>query len=533
MEKTNTNNLRYVIYARKSSESEDRQALSIQSQIIEMKEIAKREKLAVVKIFEESKSAKAPGRPVFGEMIKLLKSKKADGILCWKIDRLARNPVDEGMVKWLLQNETIRKIKTFDRDYNPEDNVVIASIEFGMANQYIRDLSRNVKRGLAEKVRRGEYPGAPPAGYINHAKTKQLMLDPDNWRHIKKAFWLYSTGMYSVKTLSDRFFSEGLRSKTGKKVHHSTIHKILTNPIYYGWFRYNGQIHKGIHPPIISKGIFDKVQEILFPRKHAKRANKRDFVFRNFLTCGECGLKITAEVQKGHIYYRCTKSRGAGKCSQRYIREEDLISEIEKKLRQFSFDKEIIDLAIESAKQNGRKQYEHYTAIEKKNKFLLEKNQILQNSLVEKFVDNNIPEDIYNRKLAELRGEEATLEGKLADAKSNYRNVFEKIEQMATFVKVAPKIFKDGTNDDKKDVISVISSNIEIKDRKITGFTLAMPFVWLIKDMENAKTPRGENQGFEPLFLAKTTSKEVALSSKLRGWDSNPQPIGYTYPIVS
>jgi site-specific DNA recombinase len=116
--------MKYVIYARKSTESEDRQTLSIQSQTIEMQEIAKRENLNVVKIFQESKSAKAPGRPVFAEMIEFIRKGKAEGILCWKIDRLARNPMDEGLIKWLLQKETVKQIKTFERDYNPEDNVV-------------------------------------------------------------------------------------------------------------------------------------------------------------------------------------------------------------------------------------------------------------------------------------------------------------------------------------------------------------------------------------------------------------------------
>ena len=225
--KTRNNNLRYVLYARKSSESEDRQALSIQSQMYEMKEVAKREKLKIVKIFQESKSAKAPGRPIFGEMMKLIQSKKAEGILCWKIDRLARNPVDEGLIKWLLQNEVIKNIKTFERDYFPEDNVVIASIEFGMANEYIRALSRNVKRGLAEKVRRGEYPCKAPIGFINDHKARKLILDAERWQYIKRAFWLYSTGLYSVESISKKLYNEGFRSSTGKIVYHSGIHKIL------------------------------------------------------------------------------------------------------------------------------------------------------------------------------------------------------------------------------------------------------------------------------------------------------------------
>lgn len=316
--------MKYVIYARKSSESEDRQALSIQSQIIEMQEIANKEGLEIVEIFKESKSAKEPGRPIFNRMVEFLKAGKAGGILCWKIDRLARNPVDEGVVKWLLQNETIKQIKTFDRDYNPEDNVVIASVEFGMANQYIRDLSRNVKRGLAEKVRKGEYPGsAVPLGYKRDKKSKKLRLDRKRWRYIKEIYELYATNLYTVKGLSDLFYEKGFRSLGGKKVYSSMIHRILTNPIYYGWFLWGGEKHKGVHAPIISKKLFDSVQEILRP-KARPNSKERDFAYRGVLTCGECGLNITAEVQRGHNYYRCTKSRGSKECSQKYLREEIL-----------------------------------------------------------------------------------------------------------------------------------------------------------------------------------------------------------------
>ena len=146
--------MKYVIYARKSSEEKTKQIQSVESQLMEMKRIAERENLQIVRIFREEMSAKKPGRPVFGEMIKFIEDKKADAILCWKLDRLARNPADEGMVKWLLQQGVIKKIKTNDRDYNPDDNVLLSSVEFGMANQYILDLSKNVKRGNIQNWKR-------------------------------------------------------------------------------------------------------------------------------------------------------------------------------------------------------------------------------------------------------------------------------------------------------------------------------------------------------------------------------------------
>jgi len=511
--------MKYVIYARKSTESEDRQALSIQSQIFEMKEVAKREHLKIVEVLEESKSAKQPGRPIFNEMIEKFKNGKYEGILCWKIDRLARNSLDAGMVQWLLEKGTIKQIKTFERDYNPSDNVVMASIEFSMANQYVRDLSKNVKRGQAEKIRRGEYPATPPLGYVLDYKTKKILLDEDRWQFIKDAFRLYATGNYSLPTLSKKLYDDGFRSRKDKRVYGGTIYKILKNPLYYGWFRWNGEIHSGIHTPIVSKKLFDEVEEIFNPRQHIVERNIHNFPFRGHLTCGECGLKITAETQKGHTYYHCTKSKGSDKCSQKYLREEVLINEIDKALAKLKINEDVLDLMIEASKEDSKKEWDNARDIEKKNQMLLANNKFRQDSLIEKFIDNAIPKEIYNRKLAELSNEQASLEDNHRSAKENFRNVFEKIEQAAIFTKNAKGIYAKGDKETKKEVVSIISSNITIKDQQILDFTLAIPFNGVMEFVENEKNGKGGNPRLRteafPLDKAnktKTTPKREAVS---------------------
>ena len=140
----NENNLKYLIYARKSSEAEDRQVASIDSQISVLTDIAKQEGLEIIDTLCESQSAKAPGRPLFSKMLEMIYKGQAQGIICWKLDRLARNPVDGGQINWMLQQGVIRHIKTHDRSYYPTDNVLMMSVEFGMANQFIRDLTVNV-----------------------------------------------------------------------------------------------------------------------------------------------------------------------------------------------------------------------------------------------------------------------------------------------------------------------------------------------------------------------------------------------------
>lgn len=152
--------MRFFLYARKSTDTEDKQVLSIDAQLVELRALARRDGLDVADEFVEKRSAKTPGRPVFEEMIRRVERGEANGILCWKIDRLSRNPVDSGRISWMLQQGTIAKIITHDRAYLPHDNVLLMSVEFGMANQYVRDLSVNVTRGLRAKARMGIYPSS-------------------------------------------------------------------------------------------------------------------------------------------------------------------------------------------------------------------------------------------------------------------------------------------------------------------------------------------------------------------------------------
>ena len=150
--------IRYFLYARKSSESEDRQMASIDSQIAELQKIADEMGLDVADRFSESRSAKGPGRPVFNQMVQRIQAGEASGILCWKLNRLARNPIDGGQISWMLQQGVLKQIQTFGKAYYPTDNVIVMAVELGMANQFIRDLSVDTKRGLRAKADRGWYP---------------------------------------------------------------------------------------------------------------------------------------------------------------------------------------------------------------------------------------------------------------------------------------------------------------------------------------------------------------------------------------
>src|SRR5205807_7027834 len=151
---------------------DDRQALSIVAQLSELNAIAAANNLSVVQTFTESKSAKEPGRDVFNEMLRRIEVGEADSILTWKLDRLARNFDDGGRIIGMLQRGVIKEIRTFEKTYLPTDNVLTIAVEFGMANQYVRDLSANIRRGIREKIRRGISCAKAPLGYFNEPRLR-------------------------------------------------------------------------------------------------------------------------------------------------------------------------------------------------------------------------------------------------------------------------------------------------------------------------------------------------------------------------
>lgn len=190
--------MRFILYARKSTDREDKQVQSIQDQIKVLTDIARDRGYTIVETIQESASAKAPGRPLFNTMLGNIKAGKADGILCWKIDRLCRNPIDGGSIQWMLQQGQLKIIQTIEKAYNPDDNVLIFSVETGVANQYIIDLRKNVTRGMNSKVEKGWMPGKTPVGYLNDPVTRTIVNDPERFFIVKKAWETMAMGCYSV-----------------------------------------------------------------------------------------------------------------------------------------------------------------------------------------------------------------------------------------------------------------------------------------------------------------------------------------------
>jgi len=340
----------YFLYARKSTDVEDKQVRSIEDQLAVLRALAKQEGFTIAEEFIEKQSAKMPGRPIFGEMLARIGKGQAQGIICWKLDRLARNPVDGGQIMWMLQKGVIQHIRSNERSYRPTDNVLMMAVELGMATQYVLDLSSNTKRGLHEKAKRGEFPGVAPIGYLNDLRSKTIVIDKQTAPIIKEAFVRYAKNRSNLEDISTFFFDRGVVSKKiqrydskgGNPMRRDRADYILSNPFYCGLFRFCGELYEGKHQPIVSKKLFDEVQKILEMRSNRKTGVVSPKPLCGLLSCGECGRMITAEIRtkrqkNGNVheytYYHCTKKNV--KCSQPHVRGEELDKQLSTLLKTF------------------------------------------------------------------------------------------------------------------------------------------------------------------------------------------------------
>ncbi len=330
--------LKYLEYCRKSSEDEDRQLLSIDAQYAELNQIAAEKGLTVVGRLDESKSAKEPGREVFNEVLQRIEGGEANAILCWALHRLARNFDDAGKIIGLLQRGVIKEIRTFERVYLPSDNVILMALEFGIANQYVRDLARDIRRGIREKIRRGIFCGKAPLGYFNEPKLRSIEPHPAMFAQVKGILEKFATGGYTLTGIRNEMTRIGIvGSKSKKPLPLSSIERFLQNPFYYGVFVHNGETHQGAHVPMISKHTYDEIQNAMRQRGRARHPrDDKGFLFRDFATCGSCGYTITAErhIKKSGLrfhYYRCTHKSKKVRCDDRsFIREEKFAEEVKR-----------------------------------------------------------------------------------------------------------------------------------------------------------------------------------------------------------
>lgn len=350
-------NIKYVLYARKSSEAEERQALSVDSQVKEMMVFAESRGYKIAEIKRESHSAKDTGkRPIFNGMVDEIRSGKYQGIVTWAPDRLSRNAGDLGAIVDLMDQKKLVEIRTPSQSFtNSPSEKFLLMILCSQAKLENDNKSVNVKRGLRAKCDMGVRPGVAPLGYLNNSNgekgQRKILIDPERSPIIKEMFELVAHHGYSGRDLFVWINNEtGIRTRGGKKVSLSSIYRMLNTPFYYGKFEYprkSGKWYDGDYEALITKDVYDKVQEHLdIPTRECKK--KHQFNYTRLIRCGGCQSMISADQkiktlksgeQKHYIYYRCSKGRNRF-CPEPPVTEDDLVEQLCKILPQIKIDEQ-------------------------------------------------------------------------------------------------------------------------------------------------------------------------------------------------
>lgn len=496
--------LKYFIYCRKSEEDEKRQILSIEAQLRELKDYARKCNLHVIEILTESKSARKPGREIFNAMLNRIESGEANAMLVWQVNRLARNHKDGGNILQFITDGVIKQVDTPNKQFkNTGDDKFVMSIEFGMATKYSDDLSDNIKRGNRQKYERGEYIGWAPIGYRNEKVNgnPNIVIAQENAQMVKRAFEEYATGNYSLGTMCNAIASWGLKTQKGKVIGKSHLQSVLSNPTYYGSFRHSGELHKGNYEPLISKSLFDNVQDVLHNRSKPKKQHF-DWTYAGLLKCGcDCGASVVFETKKK--YYKGTdrhaeytyvrSSKRCGPCLEKGTTLGDLENEIADKVDRVTLSEAKWKLGLELLQLKYQDESNKRSEIVENLQRARTKSKNELDGYFKMRAQEEMTKEDFKEKKDKLMNDMSNYEEKINEAMHNQKHWLELAVDFMNTAFQAKEIILGDNLEEKRKIIKKIGWNLKLKEGKLV-WTYQMPYdVLLIPEYRSDMSTRWDD----------------------------------------
>ncbi|MEK7534291.1 MAG: recombinase family protein [Patescibacteria group bacterium] len=469
--------IRFIAYCRKSTDEPDRQILSIEAQVAELEEFAAKENLKIVSFITESKTAKEPGRQKFAEVLEKIENGGAAGIISWHPDRLARNSVDGGKIIYLLDTGKLLDLKfpSFWFENTPQGKFMLG-MAFNQSKYYVDNLSENVKRGNRQKLRRGEWPNQAPFGYLNI--NKNIQVDKKRAKYVQKAFQLFATGGYGYADIRKFFNQNKIYNKSSHVLHLDKIKRILTDPFCYGVMKFCGELYEGKHPPLISKKLFDKCQEVVKLKSRKVKNNKHLFDFLGLVKCGECSGAITAEKHTKYykrtnrnveyVYYRCSKKKGV--CSQKYIDKEEIEKQLKEIVLRASLPPHAAKKFLEWADKDVNNEKQKSSGIISTYQLQLKETEEKADRLLEGYLYKIISPEDYQKKKNELVETKSLLNSKIKEISQNGVEWLEPFQEFVNSALSAHKIARAKNNcHDLSIMAKTVGSNFLLSDRRLSA----------------------------------------------------------------
>lgn len=470
----------YLAYIRVSTVKQGEEGSSLVEQRAAIEAYAERHGLTIGEWFEEKETAAKRGRAQFTRLVSLLRAGKAHGVILHKIDRGARNLKDWADLGELIDAGVEVRFAHEGLDLATRGGRLAADIQAVVAADYIRNLRDEVRKGFYGRLKQGLYPLPAPRGYLNNGKGRPKSIDPVTGPLVRHAFERYATGTVSLEILRLELAAQGLTGSSGKPLSYDRLSGLLHNPFYVGLIRLEktGEVFEGVHEPLVSRATFDRVQAVMAGRLYP-RTHKHAHVFRRVVKCTACGRSLTAELQKGHVYYRC-HDRGCRRVSHS---EEAIDGFIERELAKLAFHPDDLgDLRDIFCDLVAAEQAEGVTRLQHVERDLVLVSQRLDR-LTDALIDGTIDAGVYNERKAVLLATKTELLERRDSLSSStfWQDVAQLFERGIT----AQESYLSGNPADKRDAVAIFGSNLTA-----TGKSLGFPMYCLFDEIRNASIPR-------------------------------------------
>ncbi len=456
---------RYFGYIRVSTAKQGEKGVSLQEQQSAIQQYAQRFGLVFAQWFEERESAAKRGRPIFAQMMRQLRQGKAHGVIIHKIDRSARNLKDWADLGELIDAGVEVHFANESLDLNTRGGRLSADIQAVVASDYIRNLREETRKGFYGRLKQGLYPLPAPLGYQDRGKGKVKEIDPLISPIVTRAFELYASQQYSLHRLLAEVSRMGLRNRQGAPISLTGLSTILNNPFYMGLVRVRrtGELFPGVHRPLVSKSLFDRVQLIL-AGKTVDRQVRHNFTYRRLVHCAGCGRSLIGELQKGHVYYRCQTRE----CPTKTIREEVIDNSITAMMSVLELDEEELAYVqewIEDARvhQDSLREEELQHA-----KFRLDALRNRLNRLTDAFIDGMVEKPPFEERKAALVIEEREIREQIHNLEAGNGLALRKLEEFLELTKNAPFLYRNATSDEKRELVRNLLSNLRLIGKNLS-----------------------------------------------------------------
>ncbi len=553
--------IRYLAYVRKSTEGEERQALSIDSQKERIRTLFPH--LDIVEVVEERKSAFLPHhRPAFERMIDDIRKGKAQGIVAWHPDRLSRNELDAATLVYLVRTGVIQDLKfgSYHFDNSPE-GIMMLQMALSHSQYFSAKLSKDVSRGLMKKAEMGWIPGRVPPGYRNTPDRQQglriIVRDPERFPLVRRMWDLLLSGRYTAPRILNNVNNEwGYRTPKQRNggdrpLPMSGLYKLFNNPFYTGQFEYpkgSGNWHKGKHEPMVSQEEFERAQ-MLLGRKGKSAPQTKTFAFTGLIRCGECNGMVTAEEKRHvvcstckekfsciarqtcprcatpieemanptfrrYVYYHCAKRKVETTCSEGCIEVRRLERQISDALRRIQINQKYLDWAIRYLRESHKRESASRDELLESQQHALRQTSRKLDALLEMRMREEVTEEEYRQKKATLIREKAHYEELLADTGEGQEKWLTLSERTFQFARNARYWFAEGDEARKREILATIGSNPVLKDKTLR-IEAAEPFSILEEGLEKIPEAREE---FEPPKSRSNSGQTTPLDAVNPHW---------------